>query len=815
MKKKILSYLFSFIILFVNISIAFAHPFLPTNITDVEILTPSVEQFGKFEAIIELDSIYNNPYDYDEVVVAAYFTSPTALVDSVDGFFMQDFDLNESNGLLISAGTGEFRVRFSPKEIGVYEVVFTVTDSTGTVNSLPYNFTSIEIFDEKNNGFVQVDSTSNYLKFDDNTAFIPIGENMAWQDNNAYLDYRNWLTPLAENGGNFIRLWHAAWGLGIEWKAGGSFQGLRKYKQTNSFYQDWLYDFCAEQGIYVMLALHYHGAVSTTTNANWQDSPYNTVNGGPCQNTIDFFTNEEAKAHTKNRLRYIIARWGYAKNIMCWELFNEVLWTDNYQFNKDLIGEWHLEMAAYLKQIDPNQHIVSTSYGDDWREDEAVWSAPEIEITQSHLYQSSPNLERLLAGINYRFLEEFEKPTLNGEFGLGITSSLTNSDPDGVHIHNAIWGGLFSGGLGTAMTWWWEDFIHPQDLYFHFFGIKEMINKIDFLDRKMAPALAFVSNAPENLNIGTSLNWGGIATDSITISSGILEPSDTQLGQFLYGASWNTQFRSPPVFMVNYLTEGEFSVTTGDDMGMNPTIEIWVDSVLILQDSTVAKDTTYSITIPEGEHIIHVDNKGTDWIKINNYFFEGLGSQIDAYVLTSKDKDYAAGWVLQKKYNHQSIAQNGLPEETPNTFLWINDFVDGIYAIHLFDPLTGDLISSGNPAVAENGILKIPLPPLVWDLTFIVDNSPVSINEVKEDNFTFNIFPNPSSIGGNISVQLESNKPFHFSLIDLMGRTVFEKKNQLNPSLQIPSFIAEGHYWIKIEQDEQKGIQSIILLKDK
>ena len=813
MKKKVLSYLFGFIILFVNFSLLFAKPFLPTDIIEVEILTPSVEQFGKFEAILQLDSIYDNPYDYDEVNVAAYFTSPTMQIDSVDGFFMQNFDLNESNGILIAEGIGEFRVRFSPKEIGTYEIVFAVTDSMGMVTTMPYSFTALENFNEKNHGFVRTDSTSNYLKFDDDSQYIAIGENMAWQDNNPYADYKNWLTSLAENGGNFIRLWHAAWGLGIEWKAGGSYQGLRKYKQTNSFYQDWLYDFCAEQGIYTMLTLHYHGAVSTTTNANWHDSPYNIVNGGPCQNTIDFFTNEEAKAHTKNRLRYIVARWGYAKNIMCWELFNEVLWTDNYQFNKDLIAEWHLEMAAYLKEIDPNQHIVSTSYGDDWKEDEAVWSADEIDITQSHLYQNSPNLEKLLAGANYNFLEEFEKPTLNGEFGLGINSNLTLTDADGIHIHNAIWGGLFSGGFGTAMTWWWDDYIHPQNLYFHFSGINQMVDQVDFLDKKMTPALAYVSNVPEDMNIETSLNWGGIATDSMTIYAGTLQPSNAQLGQFLYGASWNPQFRSPPVFMVNYLSEGEFSVTTSDDAGFDPTIEIWVDSILVLQDSAII-NTTYSVTIPEGEHIIHVDNKGTDWIKIDNYFFEGLGSKMDAYVLTSAEKNYAAGWALQKNYNHQSIAQNGLPDETPNTSVWVEDFVDGIYAVHLFDPLTGDLISSGNPAVAENGKLRIPLPPLVWDVAFIVDDSPVSINEVKND-FSFNIFPNPNFIGGNISIQLKSNQPFHFALIDLMGRTVFEKRNQLNHQLQIPSFLSEGHYWVKIEQNGQEGIQSIILLKDK
>ena len=412
----------------------------PPVINDVEVMTASVEQYGKFEAGIDLTATYSNPYDYDEITVSVAFVSPNGAMKTVDGFFMQDYNLITANGNLNPTGIEEFRVRFSPDEVGTWSFTVTVTDATGTITSDGFTFECINISTPVNHGFVRTGQT-NYLNFDDGNQYIAIGENIAWQNNNAYLNYKAWLDGLIENGGNFFRLWHAHWGLGIEWENGNGFQGLRHYKQSNSFYQDWLFDFCAENGIYVMLALQHHGPVSTNVNPNWNDSPYNVANGGPCQSTIEFFTNTEARAHTKNRYRYIVARWGYTRSILCWELFNEVHWTDNFQTNKNLVADWHFEMAEYLKTIDPNNHIVTTSYGDDLT-DENVWAHPDFDLTQTHIYINTPNIERALAHGNHNYLSAFGKPTLNGEFGLGGSANLANADPDGIHIHNSLWGRL-------------------------------------------------------------------------------------------------------------------------------------------------------------------------------------------------------------------------------------------------------------------------------------------------------------------------------------------------------------------------------------
>ncbi|MCB0588613.1 MAG: DUF5060 domain-containing protein, partial [Phaeodactylibacter sp.] len=794
MKRPLRSFsLYTFLFMLISATTAAAGP----QINGITINSSSVEQYGKFEAAISLTAAYTNPYDYEQVALSAIFISPSGETIAVDGFFMQGYTLNSVTGGLTPTGQGEFRVRFAPTETGEWRFTVSVADATGTASSEESTFQCTGAATPANHGFLRT-GPSNYLQFDDGAQYIAIGENIAWQipGQNPYLNYKTWLNGLTGNGGNFFRLWHAHWGLGIEWSNGNGFQGLRYYKQTNCFYQDWLFDYCAENGVYIMLTLQHHGPVSTQVDPNWDDSPYNIANGGPCQNTLEFFTNEQARAHTRNRYRYIVARWGYTRSILCWELFNEVLWTDNFQANKDLVAQWHFEMADYLNSIDPNGHLITTSYGSDLT-DENVWSHPDIHFTQTHNYNNTPNLERVLAGSNLNHLDVFGKPTLNGEFGLGGNASLANQDPDGIHIHNCLWGGLFSGGLGTAMTWWWDNYIHPRNLYYHFLGPSLVAGEVPFTQEKLAPASAFVTGAPGDLVLTPSLNWGGIGEGQVSIDeNGQVSPAGAALGQFLYGSQWNIQYRSPPTFSVQYPTEGAFTVRTSSDASTDPKIAIWLDGALVLQqDGIPNKD--YTITVPAGAHDIKVDNTGTDWITIASYRFEGLGSQIDAYVLVSEEKTTAAGWALNNQYNHQYVIANGEPTPVPASSIIVDGFQDGSYSVRWYHPLTGGLYGSA-PAEASGGTLTIPLHPFIWDVAFVVDASPVAIEEARRE-LAFRLYPNPAPAGGEVSVSLPQGENLvEATLLDMEGREAMQFPNS-NGRFRIPADIPAGLYWVRVK----------------
>lgn len=775
----------------------------------------TVEQYEKFELTVDLSAQYDNPYDYDQVRLSATFTGPSGQSQTVDGFFMWDLNINTQTGSLsTNQEEGVFRIRFAPDELGTWTYEVKLADENAQTSMPAESFLCINHTSPTNKGFVRSNQT-NFLNFDNGEQYIAIGENICWQSNNPYLDYQNWLGKLKEQGGNFFRLWHAHWGLGLEWRAGQSqYEGLRRYKESNSTYQDWLFDYCSENGIYVMVALQHHGQVSTEVNPNWQESPYNSANGGPCQNTWDFFKNEEAIAHTKNRIRYIIARWGYARSIMAWELFNEVEWTDQFIQYKQKIVDWHSEIAEYIKTIDGYDHLVTTSFAHDYN-DPMMWALPDMDITQTHFYFNAANLERVLSQGVKKYIDAYGKPTLTGEFGLGNHGAeLRNMDPDGIHFHNGLWSPLFSGGLGTGMSWWWDSYIAPNDLYYHLGPIANLAAEIPFLQNNMQAAPSSLSGAPGDLTLTPALGWGGIGTPVISIdNNGQLEPSTASLGQYLYGSSWNTQYRSPPTFSIHMPEDGTFTVRTAGEIGNAPTITIYLDGEKVLEESAEI-NTNYAIEVPAGPHTITVDNTGTDWITISAYIFKGLGSGLDAYVLTSEGQDMAAGWVLNNKYNHEYVDREGLPPIVQGATLSLPGFQDGTYFVSWYDCMNGQMLDSES-VHASSDTLVLSLPDILWDIAFVVDSEPVGTAN-QNRHVAFELYPNPAKAGSEIKVSLpeETSAQTRFQLLDMGGRgiTYFNhQQGQKDVEVILPGGLPAGMYWLRVAHEGKMGARPIMI----
>jgi len=789
-------------------------------IQSVTPVSTSIEKYTKFEATIELTAAYTNPYDYDQINVQAQIVNPFGEIETIDGFYIQDYQFTDlQTGAISPLGSGKFKIRYAPTVTGTYSYTLRCTTPAGTGIFPAKQFTCNNATSVKNVGFVRGEQ-SHYLHVDRGSQYIPVGENMAWQENNVYLDYTQWLQKLTTQKGNFIRLWMCHWGLGLEWKAGAyGYDGLRKYQQNNAFLLDWLLDYCAEQGVFVMLCLNHHGQVSSQVNPNWYESPYNVANGGMCANTWDFFTNENAKNTLKNRLRYIVARWGYQRSIMAWELFNEVDWTDLFEDHKSEVSDWHDEMATYLKTLDVRKHLVTTSYAHDYN-DPNTWNAPDLDFTQTHYYVNTPNLERVLANGNANYLNQYGKPTLNAEFGLGGQSSgLATLDPNGIHVHNSMWGGLFSGGLGSGMQWWWDSYVDNQNLYTHFAALSEVAAQIPFYSRAFEPSPVQSLGVPADLNLTPTLGWAGLADTNFSIEAGgVVTPAGAQLGQFLYGAQWNTQYRRPPVFQVNYPVAGVFSVVTGSIAGQAPEISIWLDDVEV-SNQLATTGQTYSINVPAGAHTIRVDNTGTDWITISAYVFSGLGSALNVYALKSNDEKHLTGWVLHNRYNHQQIKNIGVPDPVENGVLKADNWPNGTYRILWFNCLTGALESEGT-VVATNGALTIPVPTLLWDAVFYIDGMATSSKDLAQASKNFlNIYPNPAPAGGRVQAQIQTESAglLQISLLDESGKSVQDlggyplSVGEQQVAFELPAELPAGMYWVRAQLGAQIAVKGLVV----
>ena len=776
----------------------------------IEAAVPSsitVEQWAKFEVKLNVNAVWSNPYDYEEIRVDAVFTAPNGQTRDVEGFFMQEYEFaNQQTGAINPVGSGVFKLRFSPDQSGVWRYQLRCTNASGTGLFPEQTFVATAPAAPRNKGFVRADQ-GNYLFFDQGAQYIPVGENIGWQSSNAFVDYKKWLGKLSDKGGNFFRLWQCHWGLGLEWRNNDNgYLGLRKYKQNNAFYTDWLFDFCAERGIYVMYCLQHHGQVSSNVNPNWAENPYNSANGGPCANTWDFFAAENAKKHQRNKYRYCIARWGYSKNLMAWELFNEVDWTDQFDQKKGTVSDWHNDMAAFLKSKDPYRHLVTTSYANDGN-DPNTWNLPDLDFTQTHYYNNTPNIERVLRNGVQKYLNGFGKPSINGEFGLDpAVGNLQNIDPNGIHIHNGLWGSLFSGAFGTAMTWWWDSYIDPKELYHHFTGVAAVSALVPLREKRYAPVAANVTGLPADLTLTPTGGWAALTDTLLRIDeTGAIVPAGASTGTFLYGSQWNTQYRRPPKFVFVMPQAGKFQVRTGGQTGQAPKIALWLDGVKVL-DQAAAVNQTYSIDVPAGSHTVKVDNTGIDWILIASYTITGIGSAADAYILQSADKNRAAGWVLNNRYNHEVLKNSGIPPVASGAVLQVPGQVNGTYLVRYYDCLTGALLSSETVST-NSGALRLQLPDFQWDIAFTTDEQSVGIAEAARQQLHFNTWPNPALPGAPVTIQFhtDASVPLSISLLDGLGRaleTLYEGPSAAGEqqlSANLPAALPAGLYWIKVE----------------
>jgi hypothetical protein len=368
------------------------------------------------------------------------------------------------------------------------------------------------------------------------------------------------------------------------------------------------------------------------------------------------------------------------------------------------------------------------------------------------------------------------------------------------------------------MSWWWDIYVEVRDLYGHFAAVSTVGADIPFLQQKMEPINAIVTGAPGDLSLTPSQGWGVLGEDSITIHpDGSLSPPNPGLGTYLYGKQFNTQFRSPPVFLVTFPQNGVFTINTASSTGTGPKITVWVDGNKAFEQGAQT-NRTYAINVSAGFHTIKVDNTGIDWITISSYTFSGLGSKVDVYALASQNKKVAAGWVLNNQYNHEVVQANGAPASIPGASIEIDGFSDSTYFVKWYDCLTGAIVAS-DPVVSVNNKLTLPIPELYWDLAFLVDDTDgwvASLDDISHvSHASFRVYPNPAIPGSDVTIDMEGTGPggMEVSLLDMEGRQIQSYASlSENSRIQIPSNLAAGFYWVKIKSKDQVGTKPIVVV---
>ena len=462
----------------------------------------TVNLFDLYEITFQLGS-YANPYDPDVIDVYAEFTAPDGQVSKVNGFYYEGYRFEQYKGYEKSQpdsrGNG-WKVRFTPNQEGVWHFTLHATDKKGVVRLNSYGNTDLTFnckAVENTCGFITKANTR-YLKREvvangkrQSHSFFPIGPNVAWYTCKSYYnfatpygiyEYERRIDSLAGRA-NYMRIWLnrtqylSLYGYEYTQTVGGNpplyFDNTLNQKDAAEL--DHIIQYAAKNGIAIMpciftcgdfIADPKHDGALDKYPADWRLNPYHTELG--LKTPTDFFTDKGAQRIARNLIRYIIARWGYATNIVAWELWNEIsnMDLDKQAYDKycDIVTQWHNDMARYVRSNDPFHHLVTTSIG--YESESILFNRifNDLDIVQYHHYanvQKARSKELISHQLYLASLKEQrvypKKLFFIGEFGFGSSDSqrYLEKDPHGIDLHNTLWSTLFSGTMSSASFWQW------------------------------------------------------------------------------------------------------------------------------------------------------------------------------------------------------------------------------------------------------------------------------------------------------------------------------------------------------------------------
>jgi hypothetical protein len=463
---------------------------IKVEFTDPQKKSSGVLKYDMLEFGISLDKTTNekiaqflkngtgiNPFNPESISIEATFTSVNKEVTrTVYGFYYIDYERDtRTRGWNKKNSPFDWLVRFAPNVAGNWTVSFKVITKEGEKTTAPISFNCKP---SSSKGYVirgyEKDERSRYLRFSENNApFFAIGENMAWVDYSSLkpkntMTMKGWMKELSDNGGNFIRLGMPKWGLGFEWEKLGNYEP----RLSHAWELDQLVSDAESKGIYINLVFDWPQV--WLKEVSWNQSPYKTIDG--VEEPMDFFSNPTAKKFYKNRLRYIVSRWGYSTSISVYELVNELdaiadLDYDDDAKNRTIFNQWFKEMYTYIKEeLGDGNHLIGASLKGGFTDKITDKIFPIADLSFIHDYGRDQEQDYFKRHIRVKKLlthtSTKNQPVILQEVGNTIYPTIDYCSD--YSMHNAIWSSAFSGAFGCGMMWWWDNAVHPKGYYSNF-----------------------------------------------------------------------------------------------------------------------------------------------------------------------------------------------------------------------------------------------------------------------------------------------------------------------------------------------------------
>ena len=340
-----------------------------TGIESVTRLTAAPALYERVDFVITLTGQWEDPYRSAEAQLDLELVAPSGRAVKVPSYFERG----------ASGATSVWHTRFAPARNRHLPRPLRFPEPRSRTESAPFDFT---VAPSAAKGFLHLANAWTF-RFDNGAPFRGIGENLCWESRsfddshhfkslheNQRYNYEYLVGMLAANGGTFFRTWMCQWNLPLEWK---QVTDTVRYTDDPGHFNasaiqrlDQLVELAAMTDTYFMLALDPHGSL---LGSGWAANPYNRQERRACGHAGGILHPPAARAQYQDRLRYLVARWGYSPHLAIWEFFNEM---DNAMYGQkparipdEVVTAWHTEMSAYLRALDPvrphhhHQHLAS------------------------------------------------------------------------------------------------------------------------------------------------------------------------------------------------------------------------------------------------------------------------------------------------------------------------------------------------------------------------------------------------------------------------------------------------------------------------
>lgn len=282
------------------------------------------------EVAFRIEPMPSNPFDPREADIQGWFDLG-GREETVPGFFYQGFEqiAEGSKSRLVPVGPGVWKLRYVPHCEGTLKLKVRVSTPSGKRSfsgkvacrkSAPKPSSPVEPAPD----FIVLRNEEKYL--------VEYALKDGWEPAKFSLPERN------------LRAWRAP----IEWtEAWGPYAGAGRY----SLEVAWLLDQAilhAPQSLPLLLCEN--EPFGDREKFNWKDNPLNAENGGPLKAPSDFYRDDKAFELFTRRLRYVIARWGFAPAVTGWEV-----WLD---IPSSGVEDWHKKLAGFLKGWQTERHPI-------------------------------------------------------------------------------------------------------------------------------------------------------------------------------------------------------------------------------------------------------------------------------------------------------------------------------------------------------------------------------------------------------------------------------------------------------------------------